>query len=319
MLCNAYVNIVDGDIIKAKKFLRSALMVHPIESSHDNVIKIYVNNLDLFNKDIKESSVGKTSGEKEEKQENELFRHSLNVSSFKFYKAYEIVCTRKQLGLERIWAFIDFISAAGAFSIRSMIECFIKALCEIIHLIETTKDTITNNTLNGLFCVAKELLTAVSVYEVKYPSISASVSTSYKLLRIYGRLCDLIKPLLSKESLINAFETIHVVTCSSAKYTMKKFKTLTPLHNNEEFMHYSVHDSAYEGIILNEFTVNLLKYCENNSTEVINPIKAKYYLMEGCVNGWNDDDFNELRFSTMVAMLSSRSWDVKMVEDILCA
>jgi hypothetical protein len=313
-MCNAFVKISKGDIRSASLLLKTALTIHPVDESHDDVLRIYVDNLDMF---LNECSDTRTNTKLNDK--TELFKHDLKyVPMFRFYEYYEKTCMNKPLSLDRIWSFIDFAGSAESLSV--MIECFIRSLYEIINYIESdsVKDTITKQTLYGLFCVAKEILTVIGINEVKHPSISSSTFVSDRVLWIYDKLCDLIKPLIIKNSSIGAFENIHSAIYENSNNIIRRYRKLTPLHCSDANVLTSVHDRVYESIILTEFTVNILKYCQNNNTQIIDPVLAKYYLMEGCVNGWNDDDFTKLRFSTMVSMLSIRKQNVEMIEALMC-
>lgn len=320
----------NSDMIRC---LRRALMQYPVEETFDHVIKFYSDYQRSFSHVIDD-----TDPDSYDDSKMGEFKYQLDhVNSFRFLKAYESACQKLPMGMDRIWCYIDFAGACQ--SINSMKTCLIRAVFEIIRYIDSSgsnADADTSNqgirlsthTINGLFCVAKELLSLVGIYEAKYSMMSSSISCGFNIIRAYKKLSDSVRCLFVDPSAnltssldreqsvvqINAYENIHEAILHQSIGSINKFRSITPLHG---YTNLNAHDDMYESIMLNNLTVNILKYCQNNISPIMNHIEASYYLMEGSWNGWNDDDFDETRLASMIQMLCSKAWNIEMVEELM--
>lgn len=312
--------------------LRNAMMMYPIEETFDHVVKFYSDYQKSFNQIYEEHDSKSSKFEKEHKYNLD------HISSFRFLKAYESACQQIPIGMERIWCFIDFAGAAQ--SIGSKKSCLLRSVFEIIQYINLCNNSNSDNsepqysvlskqTVNGLFCLAKELLSLIGIYEAKYPMMSSSISVSYGILKAYSELSEAVSCLYhssehkqpdspeSTESTIprfNAYENIHIAILCQSVSMINKFRSIAPLHG---FVNRCVHDDVYESIMLNNLTLSVLRFCQNNRSQIMNHLEASYYLMEGSWNGWNDDEFDETRLSSMIGMLCSKGWDMGTVEKMM--
>ena len=340
LISRAFEYISKNEFRLARKYLKKALLIHPIESSHEEVVQIYISSLRI--KKTERPTLDEEEEEEEEEEKGDFIFSSLHLSSsvFKFLHFYESTCTRKKDPLDRVLALIDF--AAGVETIDLMKQCFLRTIYEILLILQNHNENeseienkMDDRSKWGFFCIAKELLVWMYLYDLKQtPSLSNQVVFSNKIMNIYKHLVLIIQPLIKKQNFstihpsINVFESIHESIYEKSRLLIKKNSKLVPFTSFSSFSSFcsfnkkisiaTVSDCFYESIILDQFTLILLKYCELNKNRILPSLEANYSLFESCIDGWNmEDNFEERRLSIMTTLISKKSWNYIALENLL--